>query len=458
MPVWNKANAQHLLSRCLFGFNRQDVTYALSKSLNDFVDNDILGATVQPTAPDTWVSEKPVSNNSTVDRQREKELSIWWLKLMLNQGTSIREKMVLFWHNHFVSEISKVNYPQLMYGQQKLFRDYAIGNFKELTTKVTTDPAMLIYLDGVQNQKSAPNENYGRELMELFTLSIGNYTETDIKQAARALTGWQIDSTTGITSIFNGARFDDTAKTFLGETGNFGYQEIINIIFKKEVCAQFVCRKLYHEFVFYQPDEAFITQMAAVFRTNNYDVKSVLSFLFKSDYFYQSQFIGAKIKEPVAVLIGALKQLELINGDGNYYSYLIDMYKQLQQYLLDPPDVRGWEGQRKWISSTTLPQRNSFTDSLISGKKLNGQTLNQNLSAVTYSRTFSTSEDAAKFTDDVIALMIQFPVSSTRRQLLIDTLLDGSAQYDYSTYSANAELRIQKFFKALMRLSEYQLS
>ncbi|MBC8112697.1 MAG: DUF1800 domain-containing protein [Verrucomicrobia bacterium] len=456
MPVWNQTNAQHLLARTLFGCTRQDVTAALAKSLDDFVENNLLASLASPPAPDVWINEKPVGNNNTIDRERERQMLYWWLNLMLNQGTNFREKMVLFWHNHFVSEISKVNYPQRMYWQQKLFRDFAFGNFKELTRKITTDPAMLVYLDGVQNQKNAPNENYGRELLELFTLGIGNYTEDDIKAASRALTGWQI-APDGITSVFNRTRFDEGDKTFLGKTGKFTHEDIINIIFEKEQTAIFICEKLYREFVFYKPDADFVNQMANVFRSNNYEIRPVLAFLFKSEHFYKAEFLGAKIKSPTESVIGALKNLEMSNFTNPYLQYLNDTHRQLQQQLLEPPDVRGWEGQRRWISSTTFPQRNSFTDSLISGKNLAGQTLATKLNPINFARTFASAEDASQFVKDVTRQMLLFPLSETREKFLLDTLLDGTIAANYSTYTPMAEARIQKFFRALMRLPEYQL-
>ena len=457
MPAWNPTNAKHLLSRALLGYNRQDLTYALSKSLSDFVDNDLLAIPAAPAPPDVWVSEKPLPNNNPVDSVRRTALRQWWLSLMLASGRSMQEKMTLFWHNHFVSAMSKVTYPQHDYWQNKMLRENALGNFKDFTVKITTDPAMLIYLDGVQNQKAAPNENYGRELMELFTLGIGNYTETDVKEGARALTGWQIDGTTGIISVFNTTRFDNGAKTYLGQTGNFGYKDIINIIFTKDATAQFICRKLYKEFVYYKPDEAFISQMAAIFRTNNYEIKPVLSFLFKSEEFYKTEHLGAKIKSPVEVMVGALKHLELTTTDVNYLNYLFNTGKTLQQELFEPPDVRGWEGQRKWISSTTFPQRNSYTDSLISGKQLSGATLSVKLKPIDFARTFASAENASQFIDDVAAYVLSFPLTATRKQLLLETLLDGTILANYSTYTPMADARIQKFFRALMRLPEYQL-
>jgi uncharacterized protein (DUF1800 family) len=389
--------------------------------------------------------------NNSIDRQRERELINWWLDLMLKQGPSLQEKMVLFWHNHFVSEISKVNYPQRMYWQNKLFRDNAFGDFKALTKAVTTDPAMLIYLDGVQNSKNSPNENYGRELLELFTLGIGHYTETDVQEAARALTGWQVSK---LAATFNASRFDNTPKTILGKTANFNHNTLIDHIFTQPQTAVFICTKLYKEFVHYQPNVAFINQMATVFRQSGYQLKPVLAFLFKSDHFYESAFMGARIKSPVELVIGSAKFFNISNPD---YSYLHDIARQLQQYLFEPPDVRGWEGQRKWISSVTYPVRTTFTDSLLTGKKLNGQNLSFKINPLTYARSYASAEDASQFVAEVSRFVVQFPLSKVRQDFLLETLLSGTVAANWSTFTPMADTRIANFIKVLLRLPEYQL-
>jgi uncharacterized protein (DUF1800 family) len=451
MVTWNETTARHLLSRCLFGFTRDDLAAALSLSLDTFVDTVLLDAGYPDTVPGTWVSEDPLPNNNAIDRQREGEMIYWWLDLMLKQGQSLREKMVLFWHNHFVSEISKVNYPQRMYWQNKLFRDFAFGDLKALTKAITIDPAMLIYLDGVQNSKTSPNENYGRELLELFTLGIGHYTETDVQEAARALTGWQVNK---LASTFNASRFDNTPKTFLNKTANFTHSTLIDHIFTQPQTAVFICTKLYKEFIHYQPDQAFVDQMAAVFRQANFLVKPVLAFLFKSDHFYETRFISSRIKSPVELVIGSAKFFNITNPD---YRYLHETARQLQQSLFEPPDVRGWEGQRKWISSVTYPVRNTFTDSIINGKKLNGQSLNFKIDPLSYARSYASAEDATRFVSDVSSYVIQFPLSKARKDFLLETLLSGTIVSNWSTFTPMADTRIANFIKALLRLPEYQL-
>ncbi len=452
MPIWNMTNAKHLLSRALFGYSRSNLTTALSTSLNNFVDNFLLANVAEPPPPGDWINMKPDPNADNGTRRND--MIHWWFRMMFNEGTSMREKMVLFWHNHYVSEYDAVNYPQLMYWQNKLFRDNAFGNFRNLTKAVTIDPAMLIYLNGQVSTRNAPNENYARELMELFTIGIGNYTETDIKQAARALTGWQNNFDNGIKSVFNANRFDNTNKTFMGQTGNFGYEQIIDIIFTKEETAKFLCRKLYHEFVCPKIDEDFVTQMANVLRSNNYNVKSVLAFLFKSDHFYKPEFIGSKIKSPVEIMVGALKAFDIATPD---VSYMRDMSRPLQQLLFDPPNVKGWPGQRLWITTNTFPLRNQYTDAIVNNRRANGAATVSRLGMLSYARTFRSAENAPQFVQDVVDLMFLFPISKQKQESLLQTLLSGTIAANWSTFTPMAEQRIQQFFRILMRTPEYQL-
>lgn len=448
ISVWDENAARHILSRTLFGYNKQDIEFALSTTLDNFVDNHLLADRPEPPQPGFWVNET-VNENAT---ERTRELIYWWYNLMLTQGYSIREKMVLFWHNHFVSEISKVSWPQRMYWQNKLFRDHALGNFKELTKAVTIDPAMLIYLDGIQNRKGAPNENYARELMELFTLGIGNYTEQDVKEAARALTGWRVD---GLTPYFTQSRFDDGIKTFLGQTGNFNHNDVVDIIFTHPAAATYLCRELYHEFMHVAHDEESINAMAQIFRENNFELKPVLSTLLKSVMFHTNEVRGAKIKSPIEFLITVMRQFDVTTPD---YPYMRQVATQTKQELFAPPNVSGWDGDRVWINTTTLPARHVFTDAVINGKKPNGSNMSFQLNLVNYVRTFSSSENAVQLIDDLAKVFIQFPLSENRRTFLLNTLLDGAEVYDWSTYDPKAEARLKIFFKALMRLSEYQLS
>jgi len=445
---WDEGAARHLLARTLFGYNKQDVEFALSITLDEFVDNYLLADQPEPTPPGLWVND-PLDENTT---ENTRELIYWWYNNMLTQGYSLRERMVLFWHNHFVSEVTKVSLPQRMYWQNKLFRDFAMGNVRELAKAVTIDPAMLIYLDGTRNRVGAPNENYARELMELFTLGIGNYTEEDIREAARALTGWRVD---GLTPYFTESRFDNGFKTIFGQTGNFNYIDVVNIIFQQTAAATYICRGLYHEFMHVAHDEESIAAMSQILSENNFELKPVLSTLLKSVMFHTDEIRGAKIKGPVELMVGAMRQFSVATPD---YPYMRTVAAQTKQELFSPPNVSGWDGDKVWINTTTLPARHIFTDAVVNGRRPGGDDLTFQLNLVEYARTFSSSEDAVQLIDDIAKIFLQYPLSENRREYLLNTLLDGAEVYDWSTNDPQAENRLKLFFKALMRLSEYQLS
>ena len=457
MPVWNLSNAKHLLSRTLFGYSRKDVEVALSyKTADEFVAKQLLADKPLPPAPDTWVTELPIANNNTVDSDRYRTFTYWWYRQMLDEGTNMREKMVLFWHNHFVSGRDKVNYPQHMYLQNSLFRKSAWGNMRQFTKDVSIDPAMLIYLDGRVSGKAAPNENYARELMELFTIGIGNYTESDIKQAALALAGWRVS---GLTAALDNNQVSNVNKTFMGQTGNFRYTDIVDILFTRPETPEFICRKLYKEFVYYKPNETFIKEMAKVFVANKFELKPLLQFMLTSDEFYNLTYQGSKIKNPMEMSIGILKALDIKTLDNTDLSYIYDQTRNMQQQLFQPPNVRGWVGQRDWISSTTYALRGGFASSILdpTGKGVSGQKFNLRLMPVDYARTFKSPEAATKLVGDMVDLFLQVPITSKKEKFLLDTMLDGTTTTNWSTSTPNADRRIRNLLTAIVRLPEFQM-
>jgi len=457
MPVWNLSNAKHLLSRALFGYSRKDVEVALSyKTVDEFVANQLLADKPLPPPPGTWITELPIGNNNAVDGERYRTFTYWWYRQMLNEGTNMREKMVLFWHNHFVSGRDRVNYPQHMYIQNNLFRRSAWGNMRQFTKDVSIDPAMLIYLDGRVSGKAAPNENYARELMELFTIGIGNYTENDIKQAAFALAGWRVS---GLTASLDNNQVSNVNKTFMGQTGNFRYTDIVDILFTRAETPEFICRKLYKEFIYYKPNEIFIKEMAKVFVANKFEIKPVLQFMLTSEEFYNVNYQGSKIKNPMEMSIGILKSLDIKTVDNTDLSYIYDQTRNMQQQLFQPPNVRGWVGQRDWISSTTYVLRGGFVGSILdpTGRGVSGQRFNLRVLPVDYARTFKSSEAATKLVGDMIDLFLQVPITSKKEKFLLDTMLDGTITTNWSTSTPNADKRIRNLLVAIVRLPEFQM-
>lgn len=456
MPVASPANYRHILARTLFGFSALDYEKAMGYgSLESLVDQAILAPIPLPAPPNAWVSLTPAqAQQDAGDAGRwYTELSQWWNKRMYTQGLNMQEKIVLFLHSHFACERDKVNYPQYMYQQNQLFRKFAFGNFKQLVKEISIDPTMLIYLDGNNSRGSAPNENYGRELLELFTIGIGNYSENDVKQAAKALSGYQVR---GLTVTYDPARsYTNASLTILGKTAKFNVNTLVDLIFEQKQTAEFICRKIYQNFVYYKADEVFVKKMADVFRANNYELKPLFRFLLLSDEFYKPSILASRIKDPQELMIGALKVLQIPSPD---WANVDALSRMLQMQLFQPPDVAGWPGQREWISSTTYSHRGGFTDSLLSGKRYNGANVTGKINALAYARSFSTSEKAVAFVNQLIDLFILFPISDAKRSFLLETMLDGTIAANWSTNTAQADVRILRLLKAMMRMPEFQLN
>jgi uncharacterized protein (DUF1800 family) len=457
---WDALRAAHLLRRTLIGPTPKEIAEAVQNTPEAIVDRLLDIPYLLPFPPAVWVNEdpflRPTDAERAIERTRINEIRTWWMEQIVNQGFSIRERLVLFWHDHFATQAIDVQKPQLVFIQNSLFRIHAVGNFKTLVEEITRDPAMLYYLDGNTNRVGAPNENYARELMELFTMGVGNYTESDVGAAARALTGWTV---TGRQAIFNDRRHDKGQKIFLGQTGNFNEQDIINIIFAQKATAEFICRKLYQEFVYEYPDETIVAQLAQILRDNAYEIKPVLKTLLLSQHFFDPAIIGAKIKSPVELVAGSARLLGLVAGKdkdipGDYLYLLTDI---LGQNLLDPPNVAGWPGYRVWISTTTLPERHKMTDEIVDGmgrlffesKKPDG---------VAFIKSFPNPYDAKKLIHAAGESLTPFLVNPDREELFLSALLEGADVYDWHPDDPNAPRRISNFLKLLFELPEYQLN
>lgn len=282
-------------------------------------------------------------------REDIRNLNLYWLKEMVNSGAQLREKMSFFWHGHFACRNLNVFYQQ---GLLDVIRRNAMGNFGDLLKEVSKSAAMLNFLNNQQNRKDHPNENFAREVMELFTLGRGNYTEHDIKEAARAFTGW--GSTPKGEFMFRRFQHDDGGKTVLGKTGNFDGDEVLNILLEQKQTAKFISQKIYKFFVNEQPDAEKIEWLADRFYKSNYDIGKLLEDMFTSEWFYDEKNVGAKIKSPVELLVGIQRMLpmKLENEEA-----LMLLQRVLGQLLFYPPNVAGWPGGKAWIDSSSLMMR-----------------------------------------------------------------------------------------------------
>jgi uncharacterized protein (DUF1800 family) len=366
--------ARFLLTRTGFSPSAAEVAAYRGMSRAQAVDRLLSQAVTQPlTPPPAWVRQPLVTfaqlrNKSEEDRKAQRDIEVrqgfelrgWWLREMLSTPSPLSERMTLFWHNHFVSSQQKVKYSQLMYRQNVLLRQYAVGNFATMLHAVGKDPAMLIYLDSASNRKGAPNENFAREVMELFTLGEGNYAEADIKEAARAFTGWSVDPDSG---AFKWRPFfhDEEVKTVLGRSGNFDGDAVLDILLAQPACAEYIVSKLWREFVSPTPDKAEVRRIAQMFRSSGYEIRTPLRELLMSQAFWNPANRGSLVKSPVEMMVGALKQFQFQYDDPLPFTFAV---AQLGQNLFSPPNVKGWPGGDDWINSTTLLARKSILERL----------------------------------------------------------------------------------------------
>ena len=282
-------------------------------------------------------------------REDLKKLNIQWLNTMINSEAQLREKMSLFWHGHFACRINNGFFQQELL---QLIRENALGNFKDILRGVSKSAAMIQFLNNQQNKKQHPNENFAREVMELFTMGRGNYSENDIKEAARAFTGWGFNIKGEF--IFRVNQHDDGSKTVLNKTGNFDGDDIINLLLEQKQTAKFITKKIYKYFVNDTIDEAKAEWLSNRFYKNNYDLKKLLEDIFTSDWFYDEKNIGTRIKSPVELLAGIRRLLPMEME--NDQSQLL-FQRTLGQVLFYPPNVAGWPGGKSWIDSSSLMLR-----------------------------------------------------------------------------------------------------
>ena len=366
-------HARHLLARTGFGPTDAEVRTFAALTREQAVAR-LLRETVKvaTTTTPVWVTDTgplraPRGDTATAEereafqQQRVRqglELRAWWLQEMLVTPSPLTERMTLFWHNHFVSSAQKVRFARLMYAQNATLRAHAVGNFASLLRAASKDPAMLIYLDVAQSRRGQPNENFAREVMELFTLGEGHYTEQDIKEAARAFTGWSLDRETG-EYLFRRGLHDPGTKVVLGKSGRFDGDAVLDLILARPQTAQFIAAKLWREFVSADPDPREIARIAQIFRGQDYDLKAALHALLLAPAFWAAENRGTLVKSPVELVVGTVRQLEAAPGSALPFAVVV---AGMGQNLFAPPNVKGWPGGDAWINTSTLLARKQFLD------------------------------------------------------------------------------------------------
>jgi hypothetical protein len=293
------------------------------------------------------------------------ELRAWWCYSMVHTAQPLREKLTLFWHNHFATSITKVEKPTSMFAQNKLLRRNALGKFRPFLLDISRDPAMIVWLDNNSNVKGKPNENYAREVMELFSLGVGHYTETDVREAARAFTGWHT-SDNGSTYEFKPTLHDDGPKTLLGRTGNWNGDDVVRILLDQPQAATFLVGKLYRYFIgeTHEPPPALLQPLAESYRKSDYDTAALMRLILRSRHFYSEHAYRQRVKSPAEFVLGATRAV--VHGTEEQDTVrlppapLATRMAAMGQDLFAPPNVKGWPHGRAWLNTATLLERNNF--------------------------------------------------------------------------------------------------
>ena len=414
----------HLLRRAGFGASPADreryFALGLNGTLDRLLDDDAIADPVEQQLA-----------GMTFDLTRPQELPRWWFVRMVGTDRPLREKMTLFWHGFLTSAITKVQQPTPMLNQNKLFRASAMTTFDAMLKAITRDPAMLTWLDNRSNVKDAPNENYARELLELYSMGIGNYTETDVKEAARALTGMGVLRNGSYT--FRPQLFDGGIKTFLGQTGPFGADDIIAIICQQEATPRFLAGKLFRFFAHESPTAAEIAPMVQAYQESGYSLRAMLRALFSSDVFYADATYRAHITSPAEFVAGTYRTLGLALTD----RAIADGPRLIQfmgQQLFNPPDPSGWDEGPSWIGTGSLLQRVNFAATLARGSAV-GPALVDNATG------------AAAIVDALLALLVDGAVSEGTRTTLVSQV-----------NAAPSSGRLRRALQLVLSLPEYQFA
>jgi uncharacterized protein (DUF1800 family) len=507
----NQEDLLHLLRRSLFGVGHAELLHFHGKT----ADECMLSLLKQSPLPDKLIQDDPdISDNQVpkgtewinapyedenIDKKRRIYLKGWWVGQILNRDYSLTEKMRLFWHNHFVTEMDIVKDSRYSYRYVVMLRDHALGNFKTLIRQGTTNIAMLVYLNGNNNGKAAPNENYARELMELFTLgkqNNPNYTEDDVKVAARVLTGWK-DDKERIAVVFDAAQHDTSDKKFSAffdnhvikgrADGAAEIDELTDMIFGKIETARFVCRNLYRWFVTSHIDENIerdiITPLARVFMDHNFEIAPVLRTLLSSEHFFDQAFRGCVVKSPVDYFLGATMKFPMIADYGRdtnferylqYYFYLGD----LSMDIGNPPSVAGWPAYYQapkyhqwWIKSASLGLKAKLMNGLATQEGLGFNGTNIKLDFVEFAARFNEPGNLDIFVADCLKLLLAVDISDTSKKKLKEVLLSGQQSEKYWTTAwdkyvsdptneinkSTVESRLILFFKKIINMPEFQM-
>src|SRR4051812_7841925 len=445
---WDLRKAGHLYRRAGFGATWDELHAAVADGSDATIDRLLHGR--EDAALDRDLGEKAAAARRF---NNDANLAVWWLYRLVECGRlhPLREKMTLFWHNHFATSNAKVRNAGSMLGMFDLLGRHALGNFRDLLQEVSKDPAMMVWLDTTQSKKGQPNENYARELMELFSLGIGHYTEKDIREAARAFTGWEVRDGK---PFFNTAQHDDGDKAVLGSTGRYKGEDVVRICLDQESCPYFIVGKLFKFLVSetIEPSRELLAPLADQFRRSGFDFGALVATVLRSNLFFDPQAYRTKVKAPVEFAVGIVRAL----GARPNHSALAQRLEGLGQHLFHPPSVKGWDGGPAWLNAQTLLFRQNLALALTSTED-NQLAPRCDPAALVRRHGRKSDEEVVDF---FVTLFLQGDVSVAARERLVTYLREarqnGSLAYDLDDYSADHPSRA--VCHLVLTLPEFQLN
>ncbi len=439
---WDLGQVAHLHRRAGLGASWEQLQQDLARQPAEVVARLIAGDEHAAEFENQMaVAAAPLLGSDDIDG-----LAAWWLYAMQSTGHPLQERMTLYWHGHFATSQAKVNSPRLMYRQHQKIRAHALGQFGALLSEMSRDPAMLIWLDAATNKKSHPNENFAREVMELFSLGLGNYTEQDIQEAARAFTGWELRQDR---FFFNPYQHDRGAKTVLGATGAWNGDDVLRILLEQNAAAEYLVRRMFRYFIseVETPSSELIAPLAVELRQRSYDLSWLLGAMLGSNLFFSPLARRQKIKGPVELAIGLIRGLE---GTTNAYQLAKDL-GSLGQALFEPPTVKGWDGGREWITSATMLGRMQLVWALVNGS--HGEYGNKIDLAALLQRQGVTGVNAAV---DRLALLLLGELPTPEIKIKLLAAAQRSAQS--SAQGDTTNLGYARVVQAIAALPQFQLA
>jgi len=416
-PLSDETKLRHLLRRAGFGAGPAELAGYRQLGLAGTIDRLVNYEAVDNSALDVRL------NRLGLDLTRRPDIGRWWITRMIYSARPLEEKMTLFWHGMLTSAISKIGRPEPMVAQNEFFRANAVARFPDILKGVSMDPAMMLWLDTATNRKGHPNENYARELMELFSLGVGNYTELDVREAARAFTGWSLSGKLKLGNLkfrFAPGQHDSGSKTFLGETGNFDGNDVVDKLVRQPVSASFVAGKLFAFFAYPNPPTEVLDPLVAVYQSSDYSIRALVEAILSSDAFYSPAAYRALIKSPVDYVVGAARTLG-IETDAKSIPLVLT---RMGQELFNPPNVAGWPGGPSWLTSGTWLARLNLANALVGGAS-GGPNGNgpRNVAAGSGVETlFASATSPTDLVDRLADMLLDGDIELAQRQILIDYL------------------------------------